>query len=104
MIRWCHTPIKEIEMSKGSPKVVVRLPGDLASQIAKAVKSANGSYGIDRYTVGSWIRKAICEKLNHLNRSHRKFMAEVDAIIAEHDFKDLKHGVIELGEDAIIDD
>lgn len=59
-------------MSKGSRIVPVRVPRDLEIRIAAAIASANQSTKEEPYTLSEWIRKAVVEKLDHLERSKRK--------------------------------
>lgn len=55
-------------MSKGSQKIVVRLPGNLYPLLLTEVQIANDhSKGLP-LGLSDWVRKAICEKLQHLKR------------------------------------
>jgi hypothetical protein len=65
-------------MSKGSKKVVIRLPDGLDDLVKGIVLTTNAVKGAKKYTLSSWIRKAICEKLNHLKRSKRSKGVEPD--------------------------
>ena len=62
-------------MSKGSTKVVIRLPDELLELVWDTAVRSNGSRKQEPYTLSSWIRSAICEKLNHGRRS----MGEIEA-------------------------
>lgn len=55
-------------MSKGSAIVPVRIPKELLAEIACAINSANATTAGPPYSVSSWVRKAIREKLDHLGR------------------------------------
>jgi hypothetical protein len=56
-------------MSSGSRKIIVRVPDELLDKIEKAIESANLSRKAEPYFISSWVRAAICEKLNHLRRN-----------------------------------
>lgn len=55
-------------MSKGSPVIRVRVPAELKAAMANAIEQANAYTRDEPYTGSSWIRKAIADKLNHLQR------------------------------------
>lgn len=59
-------------MSKGSRVVPIRVQRDLEIRIAAAIESANQTTKGEPYTLSEWIRKAVVEKLDHLERSKRK--------------------------------
>lgn len=59
-------------MSKGSQVIPVRIPKELLTEIEQAIQSANLTTGLEPYTVSSWIRKCVAEKLAHLKRSRRR--------------------------------
>ena len=64
-------------MSQGSHKIVVRLPEELLELVSDSIIRANGSRKTERYKLSSWIRAAICEKLNHGRRSMREIEERV---------------------------
>lgn len=59
-------------MSKGNPKVVVRFRQEVLDRIEAAIQSANYNRKDEPYDVSAWIRKAVDDKLAHLERSKRK--------------------------------
>jgi len=59
-------------MSKGNQVIPVRFPKELLTQVENAVQSANATRAAEPYTVSSWIRKCIEEKISHLQRSRKK--------------------------------
>jgi len=72
-------------MSKGSKRVTVRLPGNLEQEVVNAVFTANFTRKSEPYDVGSWIRAAICEKLNHLKRSRRSKVKKANQLVEATD-------------------
>jgi len=70
-------------MSKGSHKVVIRLPEELLELMSDAIIRANGSRRSEPYTLSSWIRAAVCEKLNHGRRSMREIEERVQVTTDE---------------------
>lgn len=58
-------------MSKGNKVVPVRFTPEELQAIAEAIESANDHTRDEPYTVSSWIRKAVKDKLAHLSRSKR---------------------------------
>lgn len=59
-------------MSKGNPRVTLRLDRPLLEQVEEAVGKANKTRKAEPYDVSSWIRACILEKLAHLRRSNLK--------------------------------
>lgn len=59
-------------MSKGSPIVKLRLPGDLQAQVEQEIERTNCNRAAEPFTVSTWIRAAIVEKLAHARRSRCK--------------------------------
>jgi hypothetical protein len=59
-------------MSKGSPKIILRIPEELIDQIKDCVESANATRKDEPYDVSSWIRAAIAEKIAHTMRSRKQ--------------------------------
>ena len=58
-------------MSAGNKVVPVRIDAELRHQIELAIASRNAVSPEEPDTVGSWIRRAIREKLAHLGRKGR---------------------------------
>jgi len=56
-------------MSKGSQIIPVRIPEDLLAVVQQTIQSANSKRRHEPYTVSSWIRQCVAEKLSHLKRS-----------------------------------
>lgn len=65
-------------MSKGAQVIPVRIPKELLTEIEKAIQSANATNAREPYTVSSWIRKCVAEKLNHLRRSRHRSRGRKD--------------------------
>lgn len=60
-------------MSKGNPKVVVRLPFSLMQQVRDAVEKRNaGHVSTQHWDVSEYVRVAISDKLKHDERSRRR--------------------------------
>jgi hypothetical protein len=59
-------------MSRGSPRVCIRLQPDLLAAVQSAVSRANASRREEPYDLTSWITHAIQVKLDHLRRSQRR--------------------------------
>lgn len=59
-------------MSKGNPKILVRVPTELLTEIAMVIESANIGRKEEPYTLSSWVRHCIDAKLRHLRRSKTK--------------------------------
>jgi hypothetical protein len=58
-------------MAKGSPLVVLRLSPALLSALKEEVRAANETREGDLWTVSSWCRQAVSDKLRHADRSRR---------------------------------
>ena len=59
-------------MSKGSRIVPIRIPAELESRILIAIDVRNKHSSEEPFSMSEWIRKAIMEKLDHLERSKKK--------------------------------
>jgi len=59
-------------MSKGSPIVAFRMSSVMMGDLELAVEKANKQNRDEPYTLSSWVKKAVMEKLAHLKRSGRK--------------------------------
>jgi hypothetical protein len=59
-------------MSRGSPRVCIRLQPDLLAAVQSALSRANESRREEAYDLTSWITHAIQQKLDHLRRSQRR--------------------------------
>lgn len=58
-------------MSKGSRIVLIRIPLELMTKIEKAIVSANASTKAEPYTISSWFRKCVTDKIEHLLRGSK---------------------------------
>lgn len=58
-------------MSKGRPIVQVRLSDLTIDRIMVAMAEANQRRRLEEYTLSAWIRQAVQEKLQHLERGKR---------------------------------
>lgn len=59
-------------MSKGTPKVVVRLPAAVRANVEAAIANRNRAFPAERpATLSDWILDAIMAKLTHLERGRR---------------------------------
>ena len=59
-------------MSKGSPRIILRIPQEVVDQIEYCITTANCSRRGEPYDVSSWIRAAIVEKIAHVKRSRKQ--------------------------------
>jgi len=59
-------------MSKGNPIVKLRVTQTTIDKIVEAIQSANFNRKLSPYDLSSWIRAAIDEKLQHLERAKRR--------------------------------
>lgn len=59
-------------MSKGSRVVPVRMPDELMEEIMAYIVRRNWATMTEPYSLSTFIRKAIREKLDHAKRSSRK--------------------------------
>lgn len=58
-------------MSKGNPKVVLRLTPELLAQVHSAIERNNLTRTDEPYDVSEWIRQAIRERLDKQERSRK---------------------------------
>lgn len=58
-------------MSRGSPRVTVRLKPLLLEEIRKAMESANYNRQESPYTISDWIVACIIDRLKHLERARK---------------------------------
>jgi Arc/MetJ-type ribon-helix-helix transcriptional regulator len=63
-------------MSKGNPRVTIRLTQALIDEINACINSRNYHSAEEPWTFSDFVDKAIAEKLAHLKRSRRKKSAE----------------------------
>lgn len=71
-------------MSQGSPRIILRLPVETVERIEALIERANLRTTVEPYTVSSWIRKAIMEKVAHLDRTEgTKAIAVVNSRLEE---------------------
>lgn len=59
-------------MAKGSQVVFVRFPPELLAEMETAVGRANQHVTGEPYTVSSWVRACVKEKLAHLARAKKR--------------------------------
>jgi len=64
-------------MSKGNPKIIVRIPPELIDLMDLAIASRNLMTRDEIWTRSDWLRKAILEKLKHIKRSRAKRKAKI---------------------------
>jgi hypothetical protein len=64
-------------MSKGSPRIVIRLPEETVERINEIVIRLNRSTTRATYTVSSWIRKCVLAEVAHLDRGEGQKRIEV---------------------------
>lgn len=58
-------------MAKGTPVVPVRISDEMMMEVEEAIRSRNAVAFDAPWTVSDFIRKAIREKLSHMERSRR---------------------------------
>lgn len=74
-------------MSKGNPKIIIRVSPDTLAKIREAIDSNNVRRGAEPYDLSGWIRQAIEERLAKLERgrkgSGRKVKPAADQVETE---------------------
>jgi len=58
-------------MAKGTPVVPVRISDEVMLRVEQAIRSRNARAFDEPWTVSDFIRKAIKDKLDHMERSRR---------------------------------
>lgn len=56
-------------MSKGSPRIIFRLPAEVVEWIEECVKKSEEYTVHESYTVSSWVRAAIMERFDKYRRA-----------------------------------
>lgn len=67
-------------MSKGTRIYTLRIEDELAAEVFKAIDSANKRRREQPYTLTSWIKAAIREKIDHLHRPKGKSNVTIPSV------------------------
>lgn len=60
-------------MSKGSTLYPVRMPKELEEKVFQAIEDRNKLTTVEPWTFSEFVRSAIREKLNHMQRSRKQY-------------------------------